>query len=102
MNEAGYFLIAFISGFALGTIFFGGLWLTVKKATISKQPALWFLASSVLRLIIVLTGFYFVANGNWQRLLICLAAFIIARFVVIKITKSFDMKHLSSISLYQK
>src|SRR5271165_4378303 len=94
MIKSEYMALAFITGILLGTLFFGGLWLTVKKAVASKNPALWFLASSLVRTGIVLTGFYYVANGNWQRLVICLTGFIAARFLVLWRTKSFEQKHL--------
>jgi len=81
-------ILAFIGGLLLGTIFFGGLWLTVRKLVISKIPALWFLGSFVLRVSITLIGFYYISSGNWQRLLICVAGFITARYSVIYFTKS--------------
>ena len=36
-----------------------GLWWTVRLGVSSKQPALWFLVSLLLRMAIVLAGFYF-------------------------------------------
>jgi len=87
MNEIVYMILAFILGLLLGTIFFGGLWFTVRKLVASKIPALWFLGSFILRVGITLTGFYYISSGSWQRLLICVAGFIIARFAVIHFTK---------------
>jgi F1F0 ATPase subunit 2 len=87
MNEIVYMILAFIVGLLLGTIFFGGLWLTVRKLVISKIPALWVLGSFILRVSITLIGFYYISSGSWQRLLICVAGFIIARFAVIHFTK---------------
>jgi F1F0 ATPase subunit 2 len=86
--------LAFIVGILLGTIFFGGLWLTVKKAVAAANPALWFLASSLLRTGIVLTGFYYITNGDWRRLIICLLGFVAGRFMVIRLTKSIEQKHI--------
>ena len=88
MNEIVYMILAFFGGLLLGTIFFGGLWLTVKKLVISKIPALLFLGSFLLRISITLIGFYYVSSGSWQRLLICVAGFITARYSVIYFTKS--------------
>jgi F1F0 ATPase subunit 2 len=88
MNEIVYMILAFIVGLLLGTIFFGGLWFTVKKLVTSKIPALLFLGSFILRVGITLTGFYYISTGSWQRLLICMAGFIIARYSVIYFTKS--------------
>ena len=88
MNEKWNMILAFIAGLLLGALFFGGLWFTVKKMITSTKPALLVLGSFVSRMVIVLTGFYFISTGNWQRLLIALAGFIIARFIVIYVTKS--------------
>ncbi len=40
INETIYMILAFVAGLALGTVFFGGLWFTVKKAVTAKIPAL--------------------------------------------------------------
>jgi len=87
MNEIVYKILAFIVGLLLGTIFFGGLWFTVRKLVTSKRPALWFLGSFILRVSNTLIGFYYISSGSWQRLIICVAGFIIARFAVIHFTK---------------
>ena len=80
-------------GCLLGAIFYGGLWWTVQKGLISKRAALWFFASFWLRLGIALTGFYFVANGDWKRMLMCLAGFIIARFIIARLTREHTHAH---------
>ena len=94
MNEIVYMILAFIGGLLLGTIFFGGLWFTVRKLVISKIPALWFLGSFILRVSITFIGFYYISTGSWQRLLICVAGFIIARFAVIHFTKLSEEKQV--------
>jgi F1F0 ATPase subunit 2 len=94
MNEIVYMSLAFIVGLLLGTIFFGGLWLTVRKLVISKIPAIWFLGSFILRVSITLIGFYYISSGSWQRLLICVAGFITARYSVIYFTKSNNGKQV--------
>lgn len=94
MNEFVYKILAFIVGLLLGTIFFGGLWFTVRKLATSKIPALWFLGSFLLRVSITLIGFYYISSGSWQRLLICVAGFITARYSVIYFTKSNNEKQV--------
>jgi F1F0 ATPase subunit 2 len=42
----------------------------------------------LVRIAIVLTGFYFVGRGDWQRLATCLIGFIIARFIVMRLTRT--------------
>lgn len=94
MDEMLYMVLAFIGGLVLGTLFFGGLWLTVKKLITSKIPALLFLGSFFLRVSITLIGFYFISLGNWQRLLICVVGFIAARYIVMHLTKLNEQKQL--------
>ena len=94
MNETVNMLLAFIAGLVLGTLFFGGLWFTVKKAVTAKIPALWIFSSFFLRISITLVGFYFVSSGNWLRLLICVVGFIVARTLVIHFTKAIDEKQI--------
>ena len=82
MNETLTLLLSLAAGIVLGAIFFGGLWWTVQKAVSSKRSALWFFCSLLLRTSMVLAGFYFVAQGHWERLLMCLLGFVTARPIV--------------------
>lgn len=77
----GLFL-SLLVGIALGLFFFGGLWWTVRKATTSTNPALLFFGSLMLRMTVVMLGFYIVMAGDWQRLCIALLGFIIARILL--------------------
>lgn len=92
MNDRLFMIAAFVAGIALGTLFFGGLWYTVKKIITAKMPALWVMGSFIVRIGLVLTGFYFISAGSWQRLISCLVGFIAARFIVIYFTKTMDAK----------
>jgi len=87
MNETLTLVLVGLAGAGLGAFFFGGLWWTVRKGVSSSRPALWFLGSGLLRMSLVLAGFYFVADGQWKRLVACLVGFIIARFVVMWLTR---------------
>ena len=64
MNETLTLVLALVAGVVLGAMFFGGLWWTVRKGVSSKQPALWFLGSLLLRMGIALAGFYFVVRRS--------------------------------------
>ena len=88
MNETLTLTLASMAGAALGAIFFGGLWWTIRKACASERPALWFFGSLLLRMSIALGGFYFVSGGNWKRLLLCLLGFTVARLVVTWVTRN--------------
>jgi F1F0 ATPase subunit 2 len=86
MNEMLTLALALGAGGGLGAMFFGGLWWTVQKGVSSKQPALWFVGSLLLRMIMTLVGFYLVSGGDWKRLLACLLGFVIARFIATRLT----------------
>ena len=87
MNETLSLAPALVTGLLLGVMFFGGLWWTVRKGFSSKRPALWFFGSLLLRMSIALAGFYFVSGGHWERLLLCLLGFVVARLVVMWLTR---------------
>ena len=88
MTDALRLALALVTGLLLGAMFFGGLWWTVRKGFSSRQPALWFCGSLLLRTSIALAGFYFIARGHWESLLECLLAFVIARVIVTRLTRA--------------
>ena len=88
MNEPLMLVVAGLAGLVLGAVFFGGLWWTVRQGVSSPRPVLWFVGSLLLRTGIVLAGFYLVGSGQWQRLLVCLLGFVIARFFVMRLTRA--------------
>lgn len=85
MNEWLTLAWALVAGLLLGTIFFGGLWWTVREGMTSKRPALLFLGSMLLRTGVVVAGFYLVTNGHWQQLLACLFGFAVTRLLVTRL-----------------
>jgi F1F0 ATPase subunit 2 len=88
MTEAFGLVLALLGGVLLGAVFFGGLWWTVRKGVSSKQPALLFIGSLLLRTGIALAGFYFIGRGHWERLLVCLIGFVVARLFVMRFTRA--------------
>ena len=81
MNDYWQLILAAVAGLGLGLVFYGGLYFTVTRGLCSRRPALWFTGSFLLRMGLVLTGFYFVSDGHWQRLIACLAAFVVTGVV---------------------
>ena len=71
-----------LAGVALAALFFGGLWWTVRLGTSARNPAVWFLGSLLLRMGVVLAGFYLVGGRHWDRLAACLVGFVMARLIV--------------------
>jgi F1F0 ATPase subunit 2 len=90
MNDMPMMLLA---GTVLGAMFFGGLWWTVRRGVTGAQPALWFAGSLLLRTTIVMAGFYYVSAQQWQRLLWCLVGFVLARLVVMQVTRVSPTDH---------
>lgn len=73
------------TGLALGVIYFGGLWLTLRRLSASSQPAFLVLGSYLGRLALCLAGFVLIANAaGLQGILICTAAFIAARMIMVR------------------
>ncbi|MDB2415338.1 ATP synthase subunit I [Rickettsiales bacterium] len=91
MSDILPMLLVFASGLVLGTIFYAGLWWTVKKGLTSNYAPLWFTASLWSRLAIAIVGFYVIGQGDWKRFFVCLVGFIIARIAVTLLTK--DPRH---------
>ena len=87
MNESLGLVVALIAGLLLGAMFFGGLWWTVQEGLSSKRVALWFLGSLLLRMSVTLVGFYLVSGHHWERFLLCLIGFTIARMIVRRLTR---------------
>jgi F1F0 ATPase subunit 2 len=99
MNSTLGLLFSLFAGVLLGAAFFGGLWWTVQRGLTSHQPALWFLGSMLVRTAIAVSGFYFVMQGDWRRLVACLAGFLLARIYVLRLTRK---GHAKSVHLIRE
>ncbi len=88
MNEGLHLLLAAFAGLLLGAFFFGGLWWTVQRGLTRARPALWFIGSLLLRVGVTVMGFLLVGDGYWQRLALCMAGFIVARWTVQRFTRT--------------
>jgi len=87
MNETLTLLLAWVAGGLLGTIFFGGLWWTVRQGVSSPHPALWFLGSMLVRMGLAVAGIYLVGRGDWKRLVACFLGFLVGRLIVMWLTR---------------
>lgn len=92
MNNTLGLLSALFAGVLLGAVFFAGLWWTVRRGIASHQPALWFLGSMLVRTAIAVSGFYYVMQGDWRRLVACLVGFLLARICVLRLTRNGSSK----------
>lgn len=75
--------LALVAGMGLGLFYFGGLWLTVRQLPTSRWVMPLVLSSFVGRTAVVLVGFYFVMGGHWERVVVCLVGFLMARFLLV-------------------
>jgi F1F0 ATPase subunit 2 len=76
-------ILVLSAGALLGGFYFVALWFTIQRLTQTRQPGLLILGSYVVRLGITLVGFYLVMDGHWERLIACLAGFILARQLLV-------------------
>ena len=74
---------AFAAGLALGAFYFIALWQTVQRLPVADSPARLMLVSFILRMAVVMAGFYLVMGGeHWERLAVAMLGFIIIRKIL--------------------
>lgn len=82
MIEFLVFAPKLIFGIILGVFYFGGLWLTLRHLSGSRQPALFALVSFLGRSAVCISGFYLIAKNSWYGLVFSLAGFILAKLAL--------------------
>jgi F1F0 ATPase subunit 2 len=87
VSDIGPVFGALATGLLLGTLFFGGLWWTVRRGLTAANPALWFGVSALTRMAVTLSGLYFVARAGWPSLVACLCGLLIARVAATQLTR---------------
>jgi F1F0 ATPase subunit 2 len=85
MTDLLAFTLAFLTGAVLGFIFYGGLWLTVRKVVTAKRQPLWLPASLFVRILITFAGFFIICGANHKNFAACVAGFIFARLLAMKL-----------------
>lgn len=84
MFDATRILIALGIGTGLAALNFAGLWITVNRMLPARHPLAVYVASLVARMALILGVFYSVLVGmDWVSLLVCLAAFMLARLLMV-------------------
>ena len=76
-------VLSWTAGLGLGLFYFGGLWLTLQRLPDWRWPVPLVLVSFAGRTAVVVVGFYFVMGGHWERMLACLAGFVMVRLVLV-------------------
>lgn len=74
-----------LAGALLGAVYFGGLWLTVRRLSRMGRPAPWLVASYLGRLVVAGAGFgLLIALGGLPAVASALVGFLAVRFSVIR------------------
>ncbi|MFP4082143.1 MAG: ATP synthase subunit I [Candidatus Aminicenantes bacterium] len=83
MNEWPMLILSLAAGAGVGIFFFGGLWWTVRRLPRSSRPVVLTVSSFLVRTGVSVAVFYLlVRGGHWERLLVCLAGFLLIRLVL--------------------
>lgn len=77
-------IISVLAGLGLGYVFFWGLWKTVERMSTVTYPYLWMFGSFVIRMTIVVTGFYLMLQFHWILAALGLAGFITLRMILLR------------------
>ena len=80
--EPLHLALTFMAGIGLGLVYFGALWLTVRRVPGSRHPVGLVFGSLLGRLAVVLPAFYVVMGDRWERLAACLLGFVLVRCVM--------------------
>jgi F1F0 ATPase subunit 2 len=76
--------LAFIAGAALGSFFFGSLWITVRQLPTTGWPIRLVIGSYIGRMAIALLGFYLLVQADWTQAIAGLTGFITLRVILIR------------------
>jgi F1F0 ATPase subunit 2 len=96
MADVMYGLLILCLGFALGILYFSCLWIAVQNLPRTRHPVVLMIGSGAVRLTIAMAGFYLLVGGHWQRLLIILVGFLLARtFLIVRWRPQTSLAELS-------
>jgi len=93
MTELLVLTLAFLAGSVLGFIFYGGLWLTVRKVVTTKRQPLWLPASLFVRILITFVGFFIICAASSKNFASCIAGFVVARLIVFQLVLAWKQKN---------
>ena len=82
MTDAPALGLALAAGLALGTFYFGTLWLVVRRVHRVAWPAVWLGVSAFSRLAVLLLLVTVLVGAQWERLGMALVGFLAARVVL--------------------
>jgi F1F0 ATPase subunit 2 len=77
-------LVPAAAGAGLGGVYFFLLWRSTRTFSRGRRSVAWLLGGTLVRIAALVAAFFLVMDGQWERLLACLAGFVAARFVMIR------------------
>ena len=80
----GAWLLAVFGGGAVGALYFGGLWWTVRRIARTRHPGLLMAASYLVRTTIAAVALLAVASGEAGKVLAALAGFLVVRVALVR------------------
>ncbi len=72
-------------GLMLGVFYFGGLWVTVQRMAVSKNPRALMVSSWLIRIAVVLPGMWLALKQSVGVFCVAFGVFVTTRFVIQKI-----------------
>lgn len=93
----GEWALVLAGGFLAGGLYFGGLWLTARRVLRARRPALFLMASYLVRTSLTVGLFYVFMAGSGPKLLVCLAGFLIMRQALTRILGPADKKTVADL-----
>ena len=90
--------LSFVWGALLGLFYFGGLWITLKYISRSKKPKSWLVMSFVIRISVILAGFWAVMRMDPVAFMLTFLAFLITRVIL---TRSLGRESQGEIHAHQ-
>jgi F1F0 ATPase subunit 2 len=79
-----YLVLAFGTGMALGAFFSLNLWSSVRRMTDAQTPWYFMYGSFMLRILVVVLGFFLVMAGRWERLAAAFLGFVLVREIMVR------------------
>lgn len=74
--------LGLVAGLAVGALYFGGLWWTVRSVTRKRRPALWLAASFAFRALLAVGAFAALLRLGSVALIAALIGFMAARWLI--------------------
>jgi len=82
LNTIFILVLMFMAGLALGALYFISLWETVRRLERTGGGARLLAISFLVRMAIILTAFFFLMDGHWERLTAAMIGFVAMRKMI--------------------